>query len=573
MYELVSLCHDENKFIRDVKPLCTFLDTCDELDEGNFHSLLMASLPGPLLDPPNAQKIQIAILNYIVRFSAHVRFPKYWEIISAQLDISLRQYYESIAAEGIRMKHFLKNKRDVLGLFVDPEVVLALVAADGEYHNHSQHVRTMMSSGFETGVAMFKDKWLGCANDLYEEDIKVQLMGLEHNDFDSQECDSFFKILSKKAAGLKLAGQGKKLRWRYAFDIYGTKLAPMDVDDPRDAAHHALKNRLKTIAMNSHQFKPLWWEPLMFPKGSIPDCPLHLKVPEKWIEKLMPAREFMGDIVEDCKTIHDVIRKIEKSAATLISLDRNFECDINFMRNHGVAVLQKRVEEMVLDTLPTDGASADFAITLAKIRDVRKSETVAALGDSYAQEVDGIYDLLQQISSGQPPQDKDVSRFSSLTKQVLQRSALFCRFEVPGAERKGRGKCSPLVVYGVEAVQQRFNMLQDAAKKGQTMDLQELRPVKQFKWLLEDAQKLTFAQWLRVAIPAHSSCMPALANDSAQSETQGGGASSSIAASSSAGNASDGSAPKKKAKATPQLPNDAKQALLAKLFKKTTKVT
>eukprot|EP00972_Heterocapsa_arctica_P007038 1028446-Heterocapsa_arctica.AAC.1 len=236
----------------------------------------------------------------------------------------------------------------------------------------------------------------------------------------------------------------------------------------------------------------MWWEALLIPKGSIPLCPEHFQVPSEWIAKLQPAREFCADIIRDCTTLAEVIKKVVKAAATLISLDRNFECDIIYLQFHAQKILQEQIEQAILDTLPFDGASADFARTLENIRDVRKSDAALALGESFVNEIDGIYDTLQQILSGQPPQDNDIPRFSKLMKAVLQRAALFCHYKFTPAEAKSRGKDAPLNLYGCEAVQFRFKMLEDKKSSDEHFDVQELRPVKQFKWLLEDAQKITF---------------------------------------------------------------------------------
>ena len=86
--------------------------------------------------------------------------------------------------------------------------------------------------------------------------------------------------------------------------------------------------------------------------------------------------------------------------STLVTMDRNFECDIVFLKHHAAKLLQEKVEKEVLGALPGDGAVASFADALGKIRDVRKSEAVAALSEGFSSEIDGVYDLLQHISSG-----------------------------------------------------------------------------------------------------------------------------------------------------------------------------
>lgn len=96
-----------------------------------------------------------------------------------------------------------------------------------------------------------------------------------------------------------------------------------------------------------------------------------------------------------------------------------------------------------------------------------------------------------------------------MTKEVLQRASLFCKFECPGNGRKGFGMSAPLALYGIEAVQHRFKLLQDVHMPTDPFDLEDLRPLKQFKWLLQDEQKLVFAKWLKQAIPFHSRSVPA----------------------------------------------------------------
>ena len=86
LYECTEKAHAENKFERDATPLCNFLSTCDELSEQDFHSLLLGSLPGPLMDDATSEKVHMAILHYISRHDVHLKLPEYWSIIAARLD-------------------------------------------------------------------------------------------------------------------------------------------------------------------------------------------------------------------------------------------------------------------------------------------------------------------------------------------------------------------------------------------------------------------------------------------------------------------------------------------------------
>lgn len=174
---------------------------------------------------------------------------------------------------------------------------------------------------------------------------------------------------------------------------------------------------------------------------------------------------------------------------------------------------------------------------------------------------------MQQISSGQPPQVRDLPRFSPLTKAVLQKAAIFCKYELSLADKKHRGAGAPSVIYGTEAVQYRFAALENMAKQSDQMDLGELRLVKQFRWLLEDAQKLTFAKWLRLVVPVHVGFAPALTmgKDEAPTESAGGNSSQgAMVASTSA--PSSGAPAKKKSKHAVALVACDKQALMNRFF-------
>ena len=69
----------------------------------------------------------------------------------------------------------MKSQHDIISLFVDAEIVAALIKANGEYTNCGTQVKAMMSAHFETGKSMFKDELIVSANELYQEEVLAQL--------------------------------------------------------------------------------------------------------------------------------------------------------------------------------------------------------------------------------------------------------------------------------------------------------------------------------------------------------------------------------------------------------------
>ena len=247
--ELVMLCHDENKFDRETTPLVNFLNTCPQLDRDNYLSLLLGSLPGPLLDELSSEKIQVAIVKWVAKHRMDVEHPDIWIIVRGRLDSSYKKTFERDMVEGVQLKTFLKNNRKIVQLFVAPEVVDRLVECDGKFKGMGKTIATMMTSDFSTGEAMFKDYWLGCANEIYEQEIATMLFDLEHNDFEEDEIESYRNLLRARATNLKKMKDVKKLKWRYTFRMHDDEISPMDLDNPADAAEFALANRMKSIAV------------------------------------------------------------------------------------------------------------------------------------------------------------------------------------------------------------------------------------------------------------------------------------------------------------------------------------
>ncbi len=62
--------------------------------------------------------------------------------------MSVKQLFENMLLVGVKMNNFLKSHQDIIALFVDAEIVAALIKADGEYTSCGKQVKAMMSAHF-----------------------------------------------------------------------------------------------------------------------------------------------------------------------------------------------------------------------------------------------------------------------------------------------------------------------------------------------------------------------------------------------------------------------------------------
>ena len=86
---------------------------------------------------------------------------------------------------------------------------------------------------------------------------------------------------------------------------------------------------------------------MLFDEGSL-DAPSEIRLSEKLIAKILPAREYAADLMDGATSLADAIGKIKKQEATLIDHDPSFVCDISYMQNYALKKLRSDCDGIVL---------------------------------------------------------------------------------------------------------------------------------------------------------------------------------------------------------------------------------
>jgi hypothetical protein len=228
-----------------------------------------------------------------------------------------------------------------------------------------------------------------------------------------------------------------------------------------------------------------------------------------------------------------------------------------------------KVAEDVLKTLvPPSGEHLDLASVRDKLLAVRRSARVLASSTTVQDEVQGIIGHMSNLAESRPPADKDMARFSTLTKQVLKAAEDgFVYTSMPDVVTVGKKKTivGPAVEYrGAEGIGKLYDQVaKDFADNGlDGYTLNHIKPLRQFRWVLLEAQKLQVLEWIKKITALSStgsvsmkSRVLALADEGA-----GGAADSAlVAVSSSSTSSSSHAAP---AAALPPLTKSAQQKRL-----------
>lgn len=286
-----------------------------------------------------------------------MKFPAMWRAAKAQLDLSLKEAYEKQAESGVRVLTWLRNKKDILALFVSIDDLDAADRSNGDWTSIPRHIQAIVNSCM-TGKCMFKHVWLGCARELYIEEVRQAIASLEHCDYNEDETSNFRTLMAQKVASLKSQGH-RRMTWRMTTQIYNTDIT-IDMDDPADEWQLRLQCRVKTISLNTRQVAPLWYEDILFPKHSMEGVPKYMQLPKALIGNAESARTTVADLLDGVEEMSEAIKIVTKAADALLDLDKTFECDLAFLSQKAMVVLQERVQAEVLGALPSNDVDVEF---------------------------------------------------------------------------------------------------------------------------------------------------------------------------------------------------------------------
>eukprot|EP00959_Pyramimonas_sp_CCMP1952_P388959 8149684-Pyramimonas_sp.AAC.1 len=87
-------------------------------------------------------------------------------------------------------------------------------------------------------------------------------------------------------------------------------------------------------------------------------------------------------MLKDAGTLEGVIKKVTSKTKTLLDVDRNFKCHIQFLTKHVPGLLRAKLDRKVLQAMPNAGTGAKFDETLELLNAARGSELAAALGET-----------------------------------------------------------------------------------------------------------------------------------------------------------------------------------------------
>ena len=228
------------------------------------------------------------------------------------------------------------------------------------------------------------------------------------------------------------------------------------------------------------------------------------EVPAHLLLEMQRARLCAKEILND-STIQDfgtMVKVLIASSTQLLSLDRSFKLELEFVQQNGEAAVQKAVETSILAVLPSATRASSLTQSYQALQDLKQSQLGKFCNHASKAQVTCVLEVVGNMSKGVCPDNK-FSSASDFYALVWKQLPHFMRREVEVMEGDTMVK---KLLMGRPALMVGFEEIRAKMESKQVTKLHELEIYQSFKFLLGPAEVLELSGWV-------TACLNAMASD------------------------------------------------------------
>ena len=293
--------------------------------------------------------------HFSCRTKQHEVHADYWRVIRPAFDVAMKATFEEASADGIQLARFVQSHTHLLALFMDAND-LAEVEKAPDLGDVAEQVKRLIESS-STGKAMYGFAWLTCSKRLLEKDCSSKLQDVIHLDFEDVAVGNYEQVMTRAAAKLVEIGHPSWKRRSSKMSFLGEEVA-VEIETLNDEWQLRFAAAVLSIGINAGHLRPLPWEKVLVPPGTVAGVPLHCRIPSKIFEEFLPAREAMHDACGDehVDTITEMIKIARKKAPGIKKhCGRSIILTMAFLTDRAETMLCELIHRKVLETFPSEG--------------------------------------------------------------------------------------------------------------------------------------------------------------------------------------------------------------------------
>jgi hypothetical protein len=236
------------------------------------------------------------------------------------------------------------------------------------------------------------------------------------------------------------------------------------------------------------------YEEWMVPDRSLEECML----PKDLIAPMQNARLCAREILDDpgIQDFKGMVKAVLASSAMLLSLDRSFKLELEFLQQNGEAAMEKAVEKNILAALPSATKATTLSQSMQSLQDIKVSQLGRFCSHASKAQVTCVLELVANMTKGVAPDGKFATA-STFYTNVWEQLPYFMRRGVVVTEA---GKTVKKLLVGKAALMVGFTEVQARMAKKDAVKLHELEIYQSFKFLLGPGEVQELSGWIKACL-------------------------------------------------------------------------
>lgn len=488
----------KNPATRTIEPLVALLQHCASLNQREFVGMFTAvNSCSQLLGRLATDTIYIEAMKYVRRAKQVGEFAQEIEILKPHFDISLSHQWGRMKKAGVGVLTWLGTHRELVTLLLDEADVDAVMSAKGSWTSVGPQVARLTSAG-HLGKALFGfagqlvnssafgDEVAALVKDFVAKPVSMDTLAVVR-----QNCES----LVERYKGFGVLAEKRKVIVRFMS-------ADMEVmvHAPSVEWEYKLNAALKQLAVGAPGgVQALFYEEWFMDTASKVACAL----PEDILKPMQAARVCARDIMAEAKLLSfaDLRKLMLANASTLMSLDRSFKLELEFLEGPAEGVLGASLDAKALACLPTATIAMSLLDSVSQLNDLLKTKFCNMMPTKHQARVDAVLELVSNMMRGISP-DSKIGGDSAFFRSVLERLATFMRLE----SASGSGTAPAQSLVGQPALAAKLRLMKARVETaGDSVKLLDLEAFQAFKWLMTPEEQQSLGEWVRSALQRASS--------------------------------------------------------------------
>jgi hypothetical protein len=165
------------------------------------------------------------------------------------------------------------------------------------------------------------------------------------------------------------------------------------------------------------------------------DATAPCKVPVEYLKPMRAARSCAQDLLLDqsMTCLADVQRKLKGSGPLLLSMDRSFRCELDWLATSADAEYYEAIHRCILECLPTASSFITLGQACIKLGALSQSDQAKFAALRSQSEIQTVRRILDKMVAGVPP-SPTIKDGGDLFCQVWDRLQYFMRVEIASPE-------------------------------------------------------------------------------------------------------------------------------------------